>query len=212
MQLLERTPFGVEVNLSEFIAIWDAERLFFKSISMLHNIETPFGLLVDCSSLEYIADDAIEILMNAQKYYVEHGLERSAIVYSNPSIIPEYKKISKASGLFVSERYILNDREAAINWIVDGKEPQRTDDQMEDRMYRASINTSNHIFIRNGNGWTLKMSLSDTVDANSLRGALIAMNLEIENVTRKYKLESIKLRDCEASCRCACNQEEVCNA
>lgn len=130
MYKIEKTNFGFELKFSGFIkqdemAKWCAES---KNVLATHNGK--FGVLVDMRELTPLPTESQEEMKKGQQLFKEKGMERSVVVFNNPVITLQFKRIGKETGIYAWERYIdaSNNKEwekTAVEWLKNGTDPDK---------------------------------------------------------------------------------------
>jgi hypothetical protein len=106
------------------------EQWLSESRKQLAGIPAPFGVVVDMRTLSPLPADAKDVMVRGQKLYKEAGMQRSAVVLSNPITTSQFQRLAKESGIYAWERYIdassePNWQEKAVNWIKSASDPER---------------------------------------------------------------------------------------
>jgi len=92
-----------------------------------------FGVIIDWRDFGIIKPDAQPVMKEAQQYWRDHGMERSAVIIDDPIKKLNLSRVSRQSGHYDWERFIdcTNDVhwfETAKKWVVDGIDPEKDSD------------------------------------------------------------------------------------
>lgn len=127
MYNIEKTSFGLKLTLSDFVRKEDIDNYKNELDNLLRMLPDKFGILIDMRALKPLAPEAQESLTKTQKL-VGPRLTRSATIIDSAILNMQFKRLSKKSGVITSKRFIDaskvdNWEQAAVNWIVDGLDP-----------------------------------------------------------------------------------------
>ena len=112
---IERTSYGFEIRFEGYIEKDELKRWAKEAATILKDQKPGFGVLHDMRGMAPLPVDA--------------GLGRSAQILDDPITKMQFKRLAKDIELFHDMRQIDASRtpnweQVAINWIVDGVEPE----------------------------------------------------------------------------------------
>lgn len=131
MYKIERRPSGFLLTFSGFILADEMLQWRNESVEALALVNEPFGVIVDMRSLKPLPADAQAIMVEGQALYKNKGMQRSAVILTNPLTTAQFKRLAKESGIYAWERYLdassmTNWSEVAVKWVRDGIDPDAT--------------------------------------------------------------------------------------
>jgi hypothetical protein len=80
----------------------------------LAGITGKFGVLVDMRMLKPLKPEAQGVMVEGQRAYKQHEMQRSAVAVANAIIALQFKRLAEESGIYQWERYI--DASATAEW------------------------------------------------------------------------------------------------
>ncbi|MDI6797432.1 MAG: hypothetical protein QMD09_10825 [Desulfatibacillaceae bacterium] len=106
-------------------------RWFAASKTALEKAGKPFGVIVDMRTLELLGKQARQIMVNAQRYYREHGMNRSAVIVNSSLTNMQFQRIASHSSIRETERYFDEWEQSdwwqlAEDWVIRGIEPPKS--------------------------------------------------------------------------------------
>lgn len=131
MYKIERRPSGFLLTFSGFILADEMLQWRNESVEALALVNEPFGVIVDMRTLKPLPADAQAIMVEGQALYKNKGMQRSAVILTNPLTTAQFKRLAKESGIYAWERYLdassmTNWSEVAVKWVRDGIDPDAT--------------------------------------------------------------------------------------
>lgn len=89
-----------------------------------------FGVIVDWRDFGIIKPKAQPLMKEAQEYWRDHGMERSAVIIDDPIKKLNLSRVARQSGHYEWERFIdcthdENWFETAKKWVVEGIDPDK---------------------------------------------------------------------------------------
>ena len=130
MYKIESQPWGFQITFIGKICASEMHKWYEDSKTILDspNLKTPFVVLVDMIKMEPICSEAGMILAQGQSYYLAKGMLRSVVVFDSHAQILRVNKISEKTGIAPTERYVSTKaytewKEAAMRWLIEGREP-----------------------------------------------------------------------------------------
>ena len=91
-------------------------------------IDGPFCVFVDMRTLVPMDREGVATMVEVQRIARERGMERSAVITTNPATIQQFKRIAGDSGIHRTERYINANlysawEQISLDWLLHGVEP-----------------------------------------------------------------------------------------
>ncbi len=125
---VEETEYGYRVVLSGFVCASDVRLWLGECETHLPKTSKHFHVLADLRTLKQLGLDAYPLMCDVQKVYKRYGMERFAVVFSNPMLQNQLLEICKESGVSGSERFFpishMPDWPVQVaNWLLRGEEP-----------------------------------------------------------------------------------------
>jgi hypothetical protein len=117
--------FGGRMNSNEMMQ-WFAD-----SKMALGKTGKAFGVIVDMRTLEILGKQARQIMVDAQRYYREHGMNRSAVIVNSSLTNMQFQRIASHSSIRETERYFDEWEQSdwwqlAEDWVIRGIEPPKS--------------------------------------------------------------------------------------
>lgn len=131
MYRIEKRPSGYILTFSGVIDSAEMQKWVQESIKVLGTeTRTSFGVIIDMKDLQPLSGEAKDIMISGQKIYKAKGMERSAVLLSNPQVTAQFKNLALVSGIYSTERYIdvtgnSRAKDQAIDWVKDGIDPDK---------------------------------------------------------------------------------------
>ena len=124
---IEKRPWGLWLSFSGRMTESEVRAWLDESRAVLRDIERPFAVVADMRGLSPLLPEVQLLLVEGQRLYRDHGLDRSAVLFRGPIAIRQFRRIAGKSGIREGERYIDARRpdaeERALAWARDGIEP-----------------------------------------------------------------------------------------
>jgi DNA-binding CsgD family transcriptional regulator len=135
----EKTSFGYRVSVRGALRADGASAWLKELRSTIDRAEGRFGLLLDIRGLQWDEVGAEIIVLPALQRLREAGVERSAIIADDPTVLLAFRRLAQEVGLYGSQRYfstmLLADCErAATRWVAFGDDeawPRQTERRAE---------------------------------------------------------------------------------
>lgn len=134
MYKIEKTTYGIRLTFSGFMNVEEMRKWKDESIQFLKTVPGKFLIVVDMKDLKTLPPDARDVLIEGQAFYRQDdnpnaGIERSAVLLSEPLTRMQMLRVSKETGLHRKEKYFLvsePDWEAKMNaWLHKGVDPDQ---------------------------------------------------------------------------------------
>jgi hypothetical protein len=130
MYKIERTNIGFKLTFGGTVSKEDLEPWFEESKKALNRCKKPFGVIVDMRNLQLLSPDVQAEIVKGQTLYRDSGLERSAVILSDPIVTIQFMRLAKKSGVYRNERFIDASSDAqwekhAEDWVKSGIDPDR---------------------------------------------------------------------------------------
>lgn len=125
MYKIEQIDLGFKLTFGGTVTKEDLEPWFEESKNALIMCKEPFGVIVDMRNLELLPPAVQAEIVKGQMLYRESGLERSAVILSDPIVTIQFRRLAKKSGIYKYERYIDASSDAqwekhAEEWVRSG--------------------------------------------------------------------------------------------
>jgi hypothetical protein len=130
MYRIEQTEIGFKLTFGGTVTKQDLEPWFEESWKALNLCKKPFGVIVDMRNLELLPPAVQAEIVKGQMLYRDNGLQRSAVILSDPIVTIQFMRLAKKSGIYKYERFIdaSSDPEwekHAEDWVRSGIDPDR---------------------------------------------------------------------------------------
>jgi hypothetical protein len=130
MYKIEQTHIGFRLTFGGRVTKEDLEPWFEESKKALRTCKKPFGVIVDMRNVELLAPGVQAEIVKSQILYRDSGLQRSAVILSDPIVTIQFMRLAKKSGVYKYERYIDAMKDApwekhAEEWVRSGIDPDR---------------------------------------------------------------------------------------
>ena len=117
--------FGGRIDPDEMMQWFDDSK------RALKNAGKSFGVIVDMRTLELLGRQARQIMVDAQRYYREQGMIRSAVIVNSSLTNMQFQRIASHSSIRDTERYFDEWEQAdwwhlAEDWVIRGIEPPQS--------------------------------------------------------------------------------------
>ena len=127
----ERTSYGFKIRFEGYIEKDELKSWAKEAATILKEQKPGFGVLHDMRGMAPLPVDAGEFMKRNQALAKDAGLSRSAQILDDPITKMQFKRLARDIELFHDMRQIDASRtpnweQVAINWIVDGVEPEET--------------------------------------------------------------------------------------
>ena len=124
---IEKRPGGLFITFTGDLTLAEISNWRTESTSFVMAYSEPFGVIIDMRGLRPLTPDMQSALIDAQRYYRENGMSRSAVIAPSRLLMAQLQRIANTTGLAQSERYFngaLNGwAKQAVDWVRYGKEP-----------------------------------------------------------------------------------------
>jgi hypothetical protein len=130
MYKIEQTDIGFRLTFGGAVTKEDLQPWLEESKKALNTCRKPFGVIVDMRELELLTPDAQAEIVRGQALYRSSGLQRSAVILSDPIVTIQFMRLAKISGVYKHERFIDASSDAqwekhAEEWVKSGIDPAR---------------------------------------------------------------------------------------
>ena len=128
MYKIEGKPFGVRLTFADYMDAAEMKKWVEDSRRELLRVRRPFGVFVDMRTLKPLSPDARKLMEEGQKLYKTGGMERSVVILDSPTLVLQFKRVAKDSGIYEWERYLdaskhSNWEQIGIDWLVKKVDP-----------------------------------------------------------------------------------------
>jgi len=106
MYKIKPTDFGFKLTFGGTVTKPDMQPWLEESKKALNTCKKPFGVIVDLRGLDLLPPDVQAEIVKGQILYRNSGLERSAVILSDPIVTIQFMRLAKKSGVYKYERYI----------------------------------------------------------------------------------------------------------
>jgi hypothetical protein len=129
MHKVEKKNYGYRLTLTGSIsrdemAVWVAD-----SKRALADAPASFGVLVDMRGLQPLEADTKAVMEEGQRLYKMKGMTRSAVGVDSATLVLQFKRIAKETGIYEWERYFdasesADWEKAGVGWIEKEIDPE----------------------------------------------------------------------------------------
>ena len=143
MYKIDKKSYGPHLTLSGFIPQQELEQWLADSKELIKLFPDEFVVFVDMREMELLAPESRPAMIDGQRYYRAHGMQRSVVILKDKITMMQFKGIAKETGIYEWERYIdanaePNWEQVAMDWILDAVDPD--DKSKTDRIvYSESV-------------------------------------------------------------------------
>lgn len=121
----EKTPFGYRLSARGALRAEDANGWLKELRAIMDRAAGSFGLLIDIRGLEWDEVGAEVIVIPAMLRLRETGVQRTAVVSSDPAALLSLRRLAQETGLYLSQRYFCTAltpewEHAATRWLATG--------------------------------------------------------------------------------------------
>jgi len=130
MHKIERRTYGIRLTFAEMIDLDEMQRWVDEAKRALIDQRGSFGVLVDMRELKPLKPEVQAKMVEGQREFKLHGMERSAVGVASSIIAIQFKRLAQESGIYKWERYLdasqdPNWEKSAEGWISHGIDPDR---------------------------------------------------------------------------------------
>jgi len=130
MYKIEQTTIGFKLTFWGTLTKEQLEPWFKESEQALMMCKKPFGVIVDMRNLHLLSPSVQDEIVRGQQLYRDGGLQRSAVILSDPVLTIQFMRLAKKSGIYRYERFIdaSNDKQWARHadeWVRSGIDPDQ---------------------------------------------------------------------------------------
>lgn len=130
MYKIEQTQIGFKLTFAGAITKEELGPWFEESKKALITCQKPFGVIVDMRNMELLSPSVQAEIAKGQVLYRNGGLQRSAVILSDPIVTIQFMRLAKKSGIYNYERFIDASSDAqwekhAEEWVGFGIDPDR---------------------------------------------------------------------------------------
>jgi hypothetical protein len=131
MYRILQTSWGFLLTFGGRIDPVEMKQWLADSQTALEKAGKTFGVIVDMRTLELLGRQARQIMVDAQRYYREHGMNRSAVIVNSSLTNMQFQRIASHSSIRETERYFDEwDQpdwwQLAEDWVIRGIEPAKS--------------------------------------------------------------------------------------
>ena len=128
MYKIEQADIGFRLTFAGTVTKEDLAPWFEESEKALTTCKKPFGVIVDMRDLELLPSEVQAEIVRGQMLYRNGGLQRSAVILSDPILTVQSMRLAKESGIYNYERFIDASSDAqwqkhAEDWVGFGIDP-----------------------------------------------------------------------------------------
>ena len=128
MYKIEHVDIGFKLTFAGIVTKEDLAHWFEESRRALTMCKKPFGVIVDMRNLDLLPPDVQAEIVKGQMLYRNGGLQRSAVVLSDPILTMQSMRLAKESGIYNYERFIDASSDTqwekhAEDWVAFGVDP-----------------------------------------------------------------------------------------
>lgn len=180
MYKIDQIDIGFKLTFGGTVTKEDLGPWFEESRKALNTCKKPFGVIVDMRDLGLLSPGVQAEIVKGQMLYRDGGLQRSAVILSDPIVTIQFMRLAKRSGIYKYERFIDASSDAqwkkhAEDWVRSGIDlPLVTWDASysvnvtrcdEDHKKLFSLLNDLHGAIKEGKGWeVIQQVVKDLAD------------------------------------------------
>lgn len=145
----EQTDYGLKLTIRGALDPAEVARLKAGLDMLLATQDGPFSALVDGREFIPVEHEIAAVLQHCEEMAMAGGMQRMAIILKSPVVKGHVQQIAHLSGSASISRYIDsskidNAEQVALDWLVDGIEPEATEDTEEANEATADPNQIIH--------------------------------------------------------------------
>jgi hypothetical protein len=130
MYKIELTGIGFKLTFGGTVTEQDLKPWFEESKTALMTCKKPFGVIVDMRNLKLLSPAVQAEIVKGQILYRDNGLQRSAVILSDPIVTIQFRRLAKKSRIYKYERFIDASSDPhwqkhAEEWVRSGIDPDR---------------------------------------------------------------------------------------
>ena len=130
MYKIAKNNGGFTLTFGDVIDHQEMERWYKESERALALCHAKFGVVIDMRTLKPLAKEAQALMVQGQALYRTNGMQRSAVILSDPVLTCQFGRLARESGIYQFERYIdastdANWQKHAEDWVNSAIDPGR---------------------------------------------------------------------------------------
>ena len=130
MYKIDKKSYGPHLTFSGYIPSDELEQWLVDSKEMIKSYPDEFVVFVDMREMELLAPESRPTMVEGQRHYRAHGMQRSVVILKDKVTMMQFKGIAKETGIYEWERYIdanaqPNWEQVALDWILDSVDPDK---------------------------------------------------------------------------------------
>ena len=131
MYRIDKKSYGPHLTFSGYIPKDELEQWLADSKEMLKSFPDEFVVFVDMRDMELLAPESRPAMIDGQRYYRAHGMQRSVVILKDKITMLQFIGIAKETGIYEWERYIdanaePNWEQVALDWILNAVDPDKS--------------------------------------------------------------------------------------
>lgn len=124
---IEKRPGGLFISFSGDLTLAEVQSWRTESMKFVLAYSEPFGVVIDMRGLRPLGPDVQKAFLEAQRYYYENGMVRSAVVAPDRLVMMQFRRVAFATGISAHERYFDGSKSGwgghAVAWVKSAVEP-----------------------------------------------------------------------------------------
>ncbi len=124
---IEKRPGGLFISFSGDLTLAEVQNWRAESAKFVLSYSEPFGVIIDMRGLRPLGTDVQTAFLEAQRYYCEHGMVRSAVIAPDRLVMMQFRRVAFDTGISAHERYFDGSKAGwggqAVAWVRNAVEP-----------------------------------------------------------------------------------------
>ena len=130
MYRIDKTSYGVHLTFGGYIPRKELEQWLAESKDTIESLPAEFVVFVDMQQMVLLPPESRPVMIDGQRYYRAHGMQRSVVILKDKVTMLQFKGIAKETGIYEWERYLDADAEpnweqVALDWVINSIDPDK---------------------------------------------------------------------------------------
>lgn len=130
MYRIDKRSYGVHLTFGGYIPKKELEQWLAESKDTIEFLPDEFVVFVDMQQMELLPPESRQAMLDGQRYYRAHGMQRSVVILKDKVTMLQFKGIAKETGIYEWERYIdanaePNWEQVGLDWVIHSIDPDK---------------------------------------------------------------------------------------